>query len=109
MVARRAEGGEWNEEAIEHYRSVVRALRARGIEPFVTLWHWTFPLWVAGIGGFESKTTGKYFERYAKKMATVLPEVKFWITLNEPEVYASHTYLKGNWTPQKEIILYTGK
>ncbi|MEK9168151.1 MAG: family 1 glycosylhydrolase, partial [Patescibacteria group bacterium] len=77
------------------------ALRARGIEPFVTLWHWTFPLWVAGIGGFESKTTGKYFERYAKKMATVLPEVKFWITLNEPEVYASHTYLKGNWTPQK--------
>lgn len=93
--------GEWNEEAIEHYRKVIRALRARGMEPFVTLWHWPFPLWISKIGGFESRKTVEYFERYAEKMASALPEVKFWITLNEPEVYASHSYLKGNWTPQK--------
>lgn len=54
------------------------------------------------IGGFEKKETIKYFSRYAERMAESLPEVKFWITLNEPEVYASCSYLKENWPPQKK-------
>src|SRR4030042_6885352 len=33
------EEGKFNEEAIAHYRKVISALRERGIEPFVTLWH----------------------------------------------------------------------
>ncbi len=99
------EEGKFNEKEIEHYRQVVKALRRRGMEPFVTLWHWPMPLWLSKQGGWESKSIVFYFERYAGKMAENLPEVKFWITLNEPEVYASHSYLKGNWTPQKRNYL----
>src|SRR3989344_3621370 len=33
------EEGRFDLEAIDHYRKVIRALRARGMEPFVTLWH----------------------------------------------------------------------
>ncbi len=95
------EEGKWNEKEIEHCRNVIRGLRARGMEPFVTLWHWPLPLWLVKQGGWESKSVSSYFERYARKMAEVLPEVIFWITLNEPEVYASHSYLKGHWPPQK--------
>ncbi len=95
------EEGKFDEKEIEHYRQVVNALRIRGMEPFVTLWHWPLPLWLSKQGGWESKSIINYFERYAKKIAEEIPEVKFWITLNEPEVYASHSYLKGNWTPQK--------
>lgn len=32
------EQGKFDEKEIEHYRKVIRALRARNIEPFVTLW-----------------------------------------------------------------------
>lgn len=95
------EEGKWDEKEIEHYRNVVRTLCTRGMEPFVTLWHWPLPLWLSAKGGWESKAIVGHFERYAKKMAEEIPEVKFWITLNEPEVYASHSYLKGSWTPQK--------
>lgn len=95
------EEGEFNEKEIEHYRQVVKALRARGMEPFVTLWHWPLPVWLSAKGGWESKKIADYFERYAGKMAKEIPDIKFWITLNEPEVYASHSYLSGNWTPQK--------
>lgn len=38
------EEGKFNQEEVEHYRQVIRALRARGLEPFVTLWHWTMPV-----------------------------------------------------------------
>lgn len=95
------EEGKFDDKEIEHYRQVVKALRIRGMEPFVTLWHWPLPLWLTQKGGWESKSIINYFERYAEKMAKEILDVKFWITLNEPEVYASHSYLKGNWPPQK--------
>ncbi len=60
------EEGKFNEEAIEHYRKVILSLRARGFEPFVTLWHWTNPLWIHDIGGPENKKFPLYFSRYAK-------------------------------------------
>ena len=52
------EEGKFNEEEIEHYRDVVKALRIRGMEPFVTLWHWTVPVWFAEKGGWGK--TGKH-------------------------------------------------
>src|SRR4051794_40938023 len=47
--------GTFDEEEIEHYRQVIKALRKRGIEPFVTLWHWPVPLWLRDKGGVLSK------------------------------------------------------
>ncbi|MEK7082761.1 MAG: family 1 glycosylhydrolase, partial [Patescibacteria group bacterium] len=46
--------GKFDKKEIEHYAQVIRALRERGIEPFVTLWHWPLPVWVAQNGGWES-------------------------------------------------------
>ena len=55
------EEGKWDEREIEHYRKVIAALRAR-MEPFVTLWHWTNPLWIHDIGGWENKNHRILFE-----------------------------------------------
>src|SRR3990167_9196102 len=92
------EEGKWNEKEIEHYREVISALRKRGIEPFVTLWHWTLPLWISKNGGWENRKTVRYFARYCEKVVYALREdVKFWITLNEPVVHAKISYLEGRW------------
>ncbi len=101
------EEGRFDEKEIEHYREVIKALRERELEPFVTLWHWTLPVWVAEQGGWENKKTIDDFLRYAGKIASSMENmgVKFWITLNEPEVYAATSYLKGIWPPQKKNIL----
>ncbi|MBM3256214.1 MAG: glycoside hydrolase family 1 protein [Candidatus Moranbacteria bacterium] len=98
--------GEFNEEEIDHYRKVIKALKKRGLEPFVTLWHWTNPLWIRDMGGWENKKTVEYFSRYVGKIASKLgKEVKFWITINEPTVYLSKSYLVGAWPPQKRSFL----
>lgn len=99
------EEGRFDEEAIAHYHDVIIALRKRNIEPFVTLWHWTLPVWLAEKGGIEHPLFPKFFDRYAETLVKAFGrEVKFWITLNEPDVVASHAYMKGAWPPQKKSL-----
>ncbi len=103
------EEGKFNEEAIEHYRQVILALRSRGLEPFVTLWHWTLPLWLAEKGGWLNKESPKYFERYVNKVLTFCADIKFWITLNEPAVYSSLSSIKGTQPPGSKSIFKAAK
>ncbi len=98
--------GVFNEDEIEHYRKMLWALRERGIEPFVTLWHFTNPLWIRDITGWENKKTVEYFLRYAEKIADTLgTDIKFWIPINEPSVYSAYSYLYGAWPPQVKSVL----
>lgn len=97
------EEGKFNEKEIEHYRNVIRALRERGIEPFVTLWHWTMPVWFVEMGAFERRKNIKYFIKFCECITSEFKnEVKFWVILNEPEIHAGHSHLKGIWPPQKK-------
>lgn len=97
------EEGKFNEEVLEHYKNFIIKLRANNIEPFITLWHWPIPLWLKDKGGWGNKAIVNYFARFVEKTATYLnAEVNFWITLNEPMVYTSQSYLVGEWPPQKK-------
>ncbi len=99
------EEGKFDEEALQYYRKVIQECRRLGIEPFVTLWHWTLPLWIRDRGGWEKKKTVEYFVRYVERVMSVLgSEVRFWITLNEPDLYAKHAYQLGVWPPQQKSI-----
>ncbi len=92
--------GVWNDEAAEQYLSWARALRSAGIEPMVTLNHFTLPRWVATQGGWMSDRTidllAAFTERVAKKLGS---EVDSWCTINEPNVLMAMSYLKGVFPP----------
>ena len=104
------EEGKFDEKEIEHYRKVIEAIRARGMEPFVTLWHYTLPLWLADKKGIINKNFPVYFSRYAKLMAERFSDLcKFWITLNEPSVVISHSFLAGIRPPQKKNLYLAWK
>jgi len=95
--------GKINQNEIEHYRQVLTALGQRGLEPMVTLWHFTLPTWLAKKGGWLNPKAPYYFDRYVKIIAeNLFNEVKFWITINEPNVYALNSYLRDIWPPQKK-------
>lgn len=94
--------GIYNEEAIAKYRYFIKRLQEEGIEPFVTLWHWTNPVWLQSKGGWESNQIIRYFKRYSEQMVKALPGVKFWITLNEPNVFVGKSYIEGTFPPQKK-------
>lgn len=94
------EAGSFSAEAIEHYRKVLQTLRDRNIEPMLTLHHFTNPLWLAKMGGWENPKVVEYFTRYAKIVAGELGDlVRLWVTINEPAVYAHLSYIEGIWPP----------
>lgn len=92
--------GEWNQGALDHYVAVVDALRRRGIEPIVTLHHFTNPAWFAHAGGWTAAGSVGMFARYVERVAVILSSrVRYWLTINEPTVYVKHAYVMGDWPP----------
>lgn len=95
------EEGVWNESAIKHYQTYIAELRRQKLEPFLNIWHWTVPVWFADKGGFEKPENVDYFIRFVEKVAeTLVDDVEYVLVLNEPNVYASFSYLTGEWTPE---------
>lgn len=99
------EEGKFNEEAIWHYKAYIKELRRQKIEPFMTLWHWTLPVWFVEMGGFEKKENIKYFLRYVNTISeTLLDEVEYVITLNEPNVDTTFAYLMDLHPPAQRSL-----
>lgn len=97
------EEGQFDMAAAEHYKKVIRALKTRGLEPFVTLWHFTLPIWFSKDGGFTNSKSVERFRRYAEFVTReILGEVKFTQTINEPMVWFGNGYFQGIWPPFKK-------
>ena len=78
------EEGKFDETEIEHYRGVIRCCRANGVEPIVTLMHFTSPVWLIRRGGWEAESTVEYFRRYAAYVTGKLGgELRYVCTINE--------------------------
>jgi beta-glucosidase len=92
--------GNWDVEAIGHYREMIKAMRDRNLEPFVTLWHFTLPSWIAAKGGWVNQETVEFFKRYVQKIVAEIGEgVRYWLIINEPSNVLVQGYLQGTWPP----------
>ncbi len=102
--------GEINEKGLDFYRSLVAELRAAGIEPMVTLFHWDTPHWMQKMGGWESKKIVKYFSQYVTAVVDALSDkVAWWMTLNEPSCFIMNGYMQGVHAPFKRHYLALNK
>ncbi len=100
------EEGKFDMEAIDHYRKVLKALKSRDIKPYITLWHFTLPLWFYIRGGFERKDSPEIFARYCAYVVSQLGDLcSDFSTMNEPNVYGSNGWLRGSWPPFKRFVL----
>lgn len=98
--------GVFDKKAIDHYVDLVKTLKEQKIEPFPTLWHWPLPKWLADNRGWLAPDAIERLKRFTTKVVGALsPHVNYWITLNEPNVYASLSYLTGQWPPQKRSLI----
>lgn len=104
------EEGKFSEREIAHYRDVIISLKERGIEPIVTLHHFTNPIWLSDKGGWKNKESVKLFLRYVERMVKEFAQdVRFWITINEPLIFVYHSYILGVWPPQENSLLSARK
>jgi beta-glucosidase len=102
--------GEFSAEAIEHYRRVLGSLRAHGLEPMVTMHHFTNPTWFAALGGWDNPDAPAGFARYVQRVIGELGDLaQLWVTINEPTVIAYQGYLKGDWPPGRRDLAAAGR
>ncbi len=94
--------GVFSKEALEHYRHELHELLGRGIQPMITLNHFTLPIWVADRGGWEWKGMPAAFARFVEFVYRGLGnDVRDWITINEPMVEVAFGYIAGDFPPGK--------
>ena len=78
------EEGKFDPAEIEHYRKVIACCKAHGVEPVVTLLHFTSPKWLIAMGGWEAESTVEYFKRYVSYVMEQLgSELHIVCTINE--------------------------
>jgi beta-glucosidase len=99
------ETGRYNEKAIRGYVTMCRKLKEAGIEPVVTLWHFTFPAWLTDpkdssrtnwLNPIARSHWNLYVERIARATA---PYVKYYAPENEPNGQVLTAYIAGLWPP----------
>lgn len=89
--------GQFDDAAFEHYRQVIETIHAAGMEPVMTLHHFTWPVHVEERGGLTGKDFPDIFASYAAEVASRLgPLVRYWITFNEPSQLI-YGYIKPWW------------
>lgn len=78
------EEGRFDEAEIAHYRDVIRCCKENGVEPIVTLLHFTSPAWLIKKGGWEAESAIEDFRRYAAYVVERLGgELRYICTINE--------------------------
>jgi beta-glucosidase len=89
-----------NEAGLQFYSDLVDGMLARGIEPWITLYHWDLPQYLQDAGGWANRDTVAAFVAYADVVTKRLGNrVKNWITHNEPWCTAIHGNLDGMHAP----------
>lgn len=102
------EEGQWDSAALERYRVMLTDLHKRHMKPIVTLHHFTEPLWFGDRGGFANEANIRFFVRYVTHAVETLHDLcDFWITINEPNVYAIQGYEQGVFPPGEQNIART--
>ena len=92
--------GKVNEAGLAFYDRLVDQLLDAGIEPWVTLFHWDYPLALYRRGGWLNPRSPEWFARYAEVVVDRLSDrVSKWMTLNEPQCFIGHGHRVGVHAP----------
>ena len=97
--------GQYEDSVLLDYAAQMDELLAAGIEPMVTLYHFTLPQWVAEKGGWEWNGITPAFQKFTERVAIALGrKVRLWITLNEPMSIIVAGYISNVFPPAKNDL-----
>lgn len=98
--------GEVNEAGLQFYDNLIDCLLEAGIEPWVTLFHWDYPLALFHRGGWLNDDSSDWFAQYTRVIVDRFSDrVSRWITLNEPACFVGHGHQFGTHAPGLRLSL----
>ncbi|MGH9773533.1 MAG: GH1 family beta-glucosidase [Candidatus Acidiferrales bacterium] len=101
--------GDVNPKGLDFYSRLLDELLRAGIAPFVTLFHWDYPLALENLGGWLNRDAADWFADYAAVVARALSDrVHHWLTLVEPRSFVGSGFLIGEQAPGYKLSLAEG-
>jgi len=98
--------GAVNEAGISFYERLVDGLLARGITPYLTLFHWDYPNALERLGGWRNPNSPSWFESFTRIVVERLGDrVQHWLTLNEPHAPIEGGLRQGRHAPGMQLPL----
>jgi len=95
------EQGKFDEAEIEHYLKVIRCCKENGVEPVVTMFHFTSPAWVIKNGGWEDEAVIDAFAKYCEYVIRRIgSEIKYICTINEANMRLQITAISERFKRQ---------
>lgn len=94
--------GRVNPKGLDFYKKVVDECLEKGVEPWITLYHWDLPQSLEDKGGWANRDIVSWFGDYTEVVTRALGDrVKDWMVLNEPMAFTGLGYLSGWHAPGK--------
>ena len=98
--------GSVNEKGLEFYDRLIDGLLEAGVAPWITLFHWDYPLELFRRGGWLNPDSPSWFAEYATVVAERFSDrVSHFFTQNEPQVYIGFGHLEGQHAPGLKLTL----
>ncbi|PIE11791.1 MAG: beta-glucosidase [Rhodobacterales bacterium] len=89
-----------NPEGLDFYDRLVDGMLARGLAPFLTLYHWDLPSVLADEGGWTNRATPQAFADFAQVvMARLGDRITRTATINEPWCVSWLSHFEGHHAP----------
>ncbi|MGZ8982682.1 MAG: GH1 family beta-glucosidase [Methylotenera sp.] len=94
-----------NSKGLDFYSRLVDGLLSRGLDPWLTLYHWDLPQALQETGGWKNRDTAAAFADFAHAVSHHLGDrVKHWITHNEPWCTAFLGHYEGIHAPGEKNL-----
>lgn len=92
--------GKVNQKGLAFYDSLIDCLWERGIQPWVTLFHWDYPYTLYCRGGWLNRDSADWFAEYVNVIVDKLSDrVSHWIIQNEPQCFIGLGHQTGEHAP----------
>ena len=97
--------GQVNQKGIDFYNKLIDSCLRRGIEPWVTLYHWDLPYELERKGGWTNRDIVGWFRDFAEVCIKHFGDrVHYWMVLNEPMVFTGAGYFLGIHAPGRRWL-----
>lgn len=99
--------GKPNAKGLAFYDQLIDGLLAKGIEPWITLFHWDYPYSLFLKGGWLHPDSSDWFADYTSVIVNKFSDrVTHWMTLNEPQCFIHFGHQTGVHAPGLKLELH---
>lgn len=99
------EEGRYDDAAFAHYAEILATCAAYGLEPLVTLHHFTHPWWLGEELWLDLDAPARFAAWACEAVTRLGHHCRNWVTVNEPNILALQTWFTGDFPPARVLAL----